>query len=78
MTTSVKVLAPLLVAVARAEKPVWKPFQGFRDHIKGVIPADIMPFQSTGGTGGGFAPIDPLFAGYFCLNEQERVAGTVS
>jgi hypothetical protein len=34
---SVKVLA----LGKRAEKPVWKPFQRVKDHIKGAIPADI-------------------------------------
>ena len=42
---SVKVLGRLLRLAKFAEKPVWKPFQvfrqGFMDHIKGAIPADI-------------------------------------
>jgi hypothetical protein len=45
MASSVKVLPAILPGSSPAEKPVWKPLQGFMDHIKGVIAADIMPFR---------------------------------
>jgi hypothetical protein len=67
---SVKVLA----RGKRAERPVWKPFQGIndrvKDHIKGAIPADIRFPAYTAAWPNGQGSADPLFAGDFGLDER--------